>query len=144
MIPKFDKRGYLPAGKPHKATWDEFCSRFGYNDHRIRLLAGLRSALLNLKESGCRKVFVDGSFVTNNPKPKDWDACWNLDGVDVNKLDRLIVDEEFHHEKRKAKYLGDLFLIAPRLPGRNWISYFQTDRDGTKKGIILIDMETVS
>ena len=72
-----------------------------------------------------------------------WDACWLIDGVNFDNLDKLIVDESFHHEKRKKKYLGDLFLHSPRLPSANWVGRFQKDRDGSKKGIILIDLEAL-
>ncbi len=143
MIPAFDKSGYLPPGKPCESTWEEFTARFGTTDHRRRLLNGLYLALSALKAAGCRVVYVDGSFVTSKLEPADWDACWDIDAVDFDVLDSLIVDEEFTHVERKRKYLGDLFLQAPRLPGRNFVSFFQKDRDGNKKGIVLIKLDTV-
>lgn len=144
MIPQFDKRGYLPPGKPYKASWVEFVERFGTTEHRRRLLDGLHRARLNLKAAGCRTVYVGGSFVTNEKEPRDWDACWEIEGVNFDLLDSTIVDEELKHLERKRKYFGDLFLQAPRLPGRNFVSFFQRDRDGDRKGIIVIDLETVS
>ena len=102
MIPAFDKRGYLPPGKPYKATWQEFIERFGTSEHRLHLISGLERALLNLKQAGCGLVYVDGSFVTNKNLPGDWDGCWELEGVNINLID--------------------------------------PDRDGRKKGIIMIDL----
>jgi hypothetical protein len=143
MIPAFNKFGYLPPGKPCQATWEEFTARFGTTERRRRLLGGLRCALLALKAAGCQVVYVDGSFVTSKAEPADWDACWEIDGVDFDVLDDLIVDEEFTHVERKRKYLGDLFLQAPRLPGRNFLTFFQKDRDGTAKGIVKIKLDTL-
>lgn len=130
MIPKFNKLGYLPPGKPYNATWEEFTARFETTANRKVLIDGLYQALVALKTAGCRSVYVNGSFITSKAEPRDWDGCWEMEGVNFNVLDPLIVDEEFHHMKRKKKYLGDLFLQAPRLPGRNFVSFFQRDRDG--------------
>ena len=44
VIPPFDPAtGNLPAGV-HDATWDEFVARYGHTSHRLRLLAGLKTA----------------------------------------------------------------------------------------------------
>ena len=63
MIPPTDPvTGNLPPGV-HEATWDEFLARYGYTPHRLALLAGLKLALDGLRTAGCRRVYVDGSFV---------------------------------------------------------------------------------
>ncbi len=143
MIPKFNDYGYLPPGEPHKATWDEFVGRFGGTAKRRALLEGLAEVLSSLKQAGCRKVYIDGSLITDKPEPADWDACWEIDQVDFNKLDSLIIDEDLQPTKRKEKYLGDLFLQTPRLPGRDFVKFFQTDRQGNKKGIVVMDLGTL-
>ena len=143
MIPPFNKRGVLPPGKPYKASWNEVVSRFGTNSHRQVLLRGLKAALTNLKLAGATQVYLNGSFTTSRPDPADWDACWELKGLNLEKLDRILIDADFFPDRMKKKYLGDLFLHAPRLPGGNFLSLFQRDRDGFKKGIIVIDLETL-
>jgi hypothetical protein len=141
MIPNFNKYGYLPPGN-HTTTWEEFELRFAYNEDRQRLILGLKAAADNLKRAGCRQLYVDGSFVTSKPSPNDWDACWELDGVDFTKLDSTIVDEKFNPELRKARYFGDLFLNAPRLPGHDFANFFRKDRSGMYKGLVVIDLAT--
>jgi hypothetical protein len=143
MIPQFNKSGYLPPGKPYLATWHEISIRFGTTKHRKKLLGGLYKALKALKKAGCRIVYINGSFVTDKAEPNDWDGCWEIEGVNFAILDPLIVDEDFKHSERKREYLGDLFLQAPRLPGRNFVTYFQKDRDGKRKGIIKINLENL-
>jgi hypothetical protein len=76
MIPGFSRAGSLPAGI-YWATRQEIESRFGFSDRRTRLLAGLKSALGALHAAGCRKVYIDGSFVTMKHEPGDYDACWD-------------------------------------------------------------------
>jgi hypothetical protein len=106
-------------------------------------LTGLRAALTTLKDAGSKHVYLDGSFVTAKQVPADWDACWELEGVNLEMLDRILIDADFFPDRMKDKYLGDLFLHAPRLPGGNLLALFQRDRDGLRKGIVVIDLETL-
>lgn len=74
MLPPFDDAGLLPPGI-HKAAWREVVVRFGTTRHRRKLLGGLKRALKTLRAAGCRRVYIDGSFVTAKSKPGDFDAC---------------------------------------------------------------------
>lgn len=139
VIPKFDKRGNLPPGI-HWATWDQICARFGTTEHRSELLEGLKRALYELKQAGCTTVYLDGSFVTADPKPGDYDACWEVSAVDPDKLDGILLDVEWRRDEIQAKYLGDFLPNLPRVPGRNVLSFFQRDRDDNEKGVIAIDL----
>ena len=85
MIPAFDGSGNLPPGV-HEADWDEIVQRFGWTSWRRELLAGLKAALEPLREAGCRRVFVNGSFVTDKDKPGDIDVAWDPKGVDLDRL----------------------------------------------------------
>ncbi len=74
-IPALDANtGNLPPGV-HSATWDEIVSRFGWNAERKRLLDGLRRAFESLHAAGCRRAYLDGSFVTEKDVPGDFDGC---------------------------------------------------------------------
>jgi uncharacterized protein DUF6932 len=73
-IPPFTDSGNLPEGI-HDATWDEIVEGFGTNERRRELLEGLQRALDSLRAAGCRRAYVDGSFVTANEEPNDFDAC---------------------------------------------------------------------
>ncbi len=139
VIPKFDKRGNLPPGI-HRASWKDICTRFGTTNHRSKLLEGLKRALDELKQAGCIKVYLDGSFVTVEQHPNDYDACWEVDNIDPEKLDKVLLDVEWHRERIKEKYLGDVLPNLPRSPRRNLLWLFQNDRDGNRKGIIAIDL----
>ena len=143
MIPGFNEYGNLPAGV-HWASWAELNERFGWNEHRRRLLRGLRSALLALQLAGCRRAYLDGSFVTAKEIPNDFDGCWDLDNVDPLRLDPVLLEFRHGRAAQKAKYLGEFFpaqAIESR-SGAVFLEFFQINKDtGEPKGIILIDLE---
>src|ERR687887_116572 len=102
MIPPFDAAGNLPPGV-HEATWDEFVGRFGTTPRRLALLAGLKAALDVLRAAGCRRAYVDGSFVTARPDPGDFDACWDTVGVDLALVDPVLKIFANRREAQKRK-----------------------------------------
>lgn len=150
MIPPFetnpgeDGRYQLPPGI-HLATWPELVKRFGTNERRRDILAGLLRALQALKAAGCRRAFIDGSFVTSKEVPGDFDGCWDHNGVDFDALDPVLLNFEGHREAQKAKFEGELFIAATQADelGTRFLDFFQLDRDGRSKGIIQIDLEDI-
>ena len=86
MIPAFKPDGNLPPGI-RRATWSELHDRFGTTWWRRRLLAGLRVALENLQSAGSLTAYADGSFVSSKSEPGDLDACRELAGVGLERLD---------------------------------------------------------
>ena len=113
MVPPFQSSGNLPPGI-FTATWTELNSRFGFTPKRRRLLAGLRQALVLLKRAGCRRVYVDGSFVTTKPQPGDIDICWAIEGVDPNALDPVFLDFSRSRARQKARFLCVGIALLPR------------------------------
>lgn len=115
MIPDFNVVGNLPAGE-HPATWQELLDRFGYTPWRCQLLAGLREALLLLRAAGCRRAYIDGS--------------------------RLLTFDS-GRATQKAAFHGELYMADSRADpqGRLFLDFFQTDRDGNRKGILVVDLK---
>ncbi len=142
MIPDFDADGNLPPGV-HWATWREFAQRFGISPHRLKLLKGLRNALDVLKTAGCQAVYVDGSFVTAKSVPNDFDACWDVVGVNPYLLDPILLILTDGRAAQKAKYFGELFpaQLPNGMTGLRFLEFFQIDKEtGKLKGIIAIDL----
>lgn len=71
----------LPAGI-HDAALSEVQTDLTTNGWRRRLFNGLVRACSDLAHAGCGSLYLDGSFVTENPWPGDYDACWHPMGVD--------------------------------------------------------------
>ena len=145
MLPDFDHEGRLPPGI-HLATWAEVVARFGGNPRLQELLDGLERALGVLRSAGCRRVYLDGSFVTNKPTPGDYDLAWEPTNVDVALLLRL--DPAFGvfdagRAAQKAKYGGEFFPSSANeaFTGRTFLDFFQTDKEtGVAKGIVALDL----
>ena len=143
MLPEFNRDGRLPAGI-HWASWQEIQSRFGFSPRRQHLLTGLRVALGALHRAGCSTVYIDGSFVTVKHEPGDYDACWDIDGVNVEALDPVFLDFSRGRGAQKRKYLGELFpaQMPEGASGRVFLEFFQTDKEtGRSKGIVALNLQ---
>ena len=108
------------------------------------LLEGIREALENLKNAGCQVAYIDGSFVTGKSYPKDFDACWDEDGVDPTALDPVLLRFKVGMVTQKQKYLGELYPAQSIADGdgRTYLEFFQIESfTETPKGIVAIDLE---
>ena len=133
----------LPPGE-HPATWTEVVEPFGWNVVRRGMLDGLADALGLLAVAGCCRVWLNGSSVTAKDEPGDFDAVWDDDSVDVDRLDPIFFDFADHRRNQKARFGGELF--------PNWVNssseslfteFFQRDRTGAVKGIVVLDPREV-
>ena len=143
MIPAPDpSTGYLLPGE-HLADWATIVAWFGTTPWRRQLLDGLALALRDLHAAGCKRAYIDGSFITTKEHPGDFDACWELDGVDFDRINEVLLTFDAGRRTQKAKYRGELFPAdaAADPLGTLFRDFFQRDRDGNAKGIIVIDLE---
>ncbi|MGE3227874.1 MAG: hypothetical protein AB7J30_00345 [Hyphomicrobium sp.] len=134
----------LPPGT-HAATLAEVETAFAYNPWRRVLYAGLIEACASLVRAGGRTVILDGSFVSAKPVPRDYDACWEPDGIDFALLDPVFADFDNERAKQKARFGGEFFpstMVALDI-GRVFTEFFQIDRfTGKRKGILSIAINT--
>lgn len=140
VIPPCDPTtGLLPPGI-HETSWDEIVSRYGGTPHRRTLLAGLRSGIDTLKRAGCCRVYIDGSFITATEEPGDFDACWEVAGVQGRLLDPILLLFADGRAAQKAAYGGEFFIAesAADPHGTRYLAFFQQTRDGTPKGIVAV------
>jgi hypothetical protein len=145
MIPKFgDITGNLPRGE-HRATWDQVTKAFGFSARRQVLLGGLLRACYSLKAAGVTEVYLDGSFTTKKKNPGDFDGCYSASGVDPAKLDPVFLDLKPPRSAMKAKYLGEFLPaeMASSFLGPPYREFFQEDKNGRKKGIVVLDLATL-
>ena len=148
-IPAFDEYGNLRPGV-HEATWDEIVDRFGGTTERRRLLSPLRTALDLLAACGCRRAWIDGSFITDveaieGRSPRDVDVCWDLAGVDLDRL--TVVAAELHpllgmRDAAIRRFGGDYSpVLEPLVLGL--VVDFQVDRQNRPKGIVQLSLTSV-
>lgn len=145
MLPAFTADGLLPEGL-HRANWSDVAERFGCTGRRRRLLAGLQDAATNLRDAGVRYLWLDGSFTTAKPDPDDYDCAWHADGVDLSRVDPVLTDPadlRAGRYRQKAKYGGEFLVGNESSTGMPFQLYFQQDRDGRTKGVVLLDLRTL-
>lgn len=142
MIPPFDpESGLLPEGE-HFGSWDEIVDRFGWNERRRSLLDGLAEALEMLRSVGCRQVWLNGSFVTAKDEPADFDACWDTAGVDLDEIDPVFLDLSAGRIAQKERFGGEFFPnVIEAQSGLVFAEFFQNERDGSRKGIVVVHLE---
>lgn len=118
----------LPEGI-HMATLVETRNKFAFNSVRIQLFGGFLEAVLNFSNARCALVFLNGSYVTDNPSPADYDACWNPIGVDRNRLDPTLWNPDFR-SRQKTQYMGEFFPSTSIVSGTNltFLDFFQIER----------------
>ena len=143
MIPNLKKSGLLPTGI-HLTTWDELVEKFGLNEHRLKLLDGLKKGLNLLQRYGCTEVCIDGSFVTSKPFPNDVDVCYDNT---LMKWKKFIKEQpEFNDIKsrsriQKEKYQSEFY--AYNAFEDSILQFFQFDRDRNSKGIVKLILNEV-
>ena len=146
VIPDFIDIGglwkVLPPGV-HYATLGEVEIRFATSEHRKHLFSGFKEGVKALRNAGCRKVFLDGSFITEKPIPGDFDVCWDYIGVDDSKLDPVFSDFKDRRKKQKERFHGEFFPASFLADGKHFFfDFFQIDKyTGNAKGIICIDIQ---
>lgn len=138
-LPDLNENGELPSGE-HECHLEELRNAFGLkNERRMKLFKGLTAALRNLEEAGIRKVFIDGSFITSKEEPNDVDGCWEYgETVQVDKIDEVFLSPS--RKPMKDKYGVEFFIsqITEADTGLPFPKFFQLNRDGDPKGIVVI------
>ena len=144
MLPPFEPTGRLPAGV-HPATWPAFMERFGTSVHRREQLTKLEAALRLLRDAGCPRVFVGGSFVTAQSEPGDIDVAWDMTGIDADALDAIFFDFEDERAAQKRRFGGEFFpaQIVEGVTSRSFLRFFQYTRDDEPVGIVAVDLATI-
>jgi hypothetical protein len=147
VIPAFTNLGTLPPGE-HPITWVELLELFGQTPHRAMLLGGLRAGLEPLRLAGSHRVWLDGSFITNKEKPGDIDVAYDdarLDWELLQRLEPTLLDLANARAAQKRKFNCEFFAVswAAEPEGTSFLDFFQRDRNGQPKGILVLELENL-
>ena len=132
----------LPPGI-HQADLDEVETTFATNTWRRDLFNGLVEAAGRLWSAGCLIIYLDGSYVTGKPRPRDFDVCWDPVGVDHSKLDPIFLDFNNGRVAQKAAFKGEFFPSSMTCAdvSQTFVEFLQLDRfTGKKKGIVSVSL----
>jgi hypothetical protein len=137
--------GYLSPGV-HSMEWRPFVARFGWNNRRRFLISGMHRALSNLRSAGCSAAIVDGSFVSAKDEPRDYDLAFDPVGVNGSLVDPVLRRHNDQRKAMKAKYFGDVLpwgAVACAATRLIYHDFFQRDRSGVAKGVVLLDVRLI-
>lgn len=145
IIPEFNERGDLPPGI-HVATIDEVIIRFGNlkSLKRKNLGSNLRE-LFNFVKHYAVEMYVDGSFITSNPAPKDIDLI-----IVFSDTFRRNIQGINRYKELEVKFTGKLHIFvrfeSRPFPGEDFFELFQktrVDENNNKhaKGIISLELK---
>ena len=79
-------------------------------------------------------------------EPNDFDACWEMAGVDFDLLDAhapVLLDWRTRRAAQKAAFGGELFIAESAADpwGTPYLEFFQRDRmSGEPKGIVALNV----
>ena len=144
-IPPLNEAGELPPGE-HETSMPGIRKRFGRSSaQREELMHGLENAAENLQAAGVQKIWIDGSFVTSKKEPNDVDGCWEYtEHVDLSRLDPVFLAES--RTPMKEKYGVEFFpaFVIEADSGLPFPKFFQVNRDGDPKGILVVSFAQTS
>jgi hypothetical protein len=95
---------------------------------------------------GVRRVYLDGSFVTNKDRSNDIDGCYDLaedtTDEDLRRLVLIFPPTSENRLRAKKMFGADLFPAGWMEfgSGTTFFEFFQTDRRGRRRGVLVIDL----
>ena len=104
-------------------------------------MRGLREAVQNFSDAGVKTLWLNGSFVTGKEEPNDINGCWEyIPSVKTGKLDPVFIQHS--RSAIKEKYGLDFFItnIIEAGSGLPFPKFFQVNRDGEPKGILVVTL----
>ncbi len=131
-------------GRIHSATLEEARDRYAINDLRRTLFGGFLETIVKRVDAQCLIIFLNGSYVTENPYPNDYDVCRNPNGVDHTRLDPIFRERRIRAQQ-KIRFLGEFFPSTTIVneTRETFVDFFQNEKTtGRKKGIVKICLET--
>jgi hypothetical protein len=142
VIPPFRPDGYLPEGL--YLTWEaEVVFRFGSATPRRRRLAlRLRKWLQLARQVGARRLLVDGSFVTEKPKPHDIDSVVLLPADFQQQLERESEPALELEAMLLTRQPEEIFAAEDEDDWTEWVEFFSRTRepDGRRKGLVEVQL----
>jgi hypothetical protein len=102
------------------------------------------NALWRTCAAGCAAAIVDGSFISNKEEPSDYDLAFDPVGVNGSLVDPVLRRHDDQRKAMKAKYFGDVFpwgAVACTTTRLIYRDFFQRDRSGVVKGVVLLDVK---
>ena len=142
MIPPLRPDGYLPDGL-HVASEAEVTFRFGSSSpRRRRLVLRLRRWVDLARRVGATRLLIDGSFVTDEPEPRDVDAAVLLPLDFQRQVEQGIEPALELEQMLLTRHPAEIFGAEDDADWSEWVQFFTRTRhpDGRRKGLVEVEL----
>jgi hypothetical protein len=118
---------------------------FGFSEIRNQLMVNLLPLLKTLVETGCKEIFIAGSFASIEAAPGDIDICINAADIDVKQLYAILpgIFTDSGIAKLKQEQGIHIAIIYDQYT-KAYLNDFKNDRDKNPRGMIRIDLEDIN
>jgi hypothetical protein len=142
-LPDFEESGDLPPGI-YRVSWQEIEARFAVTPRRRVLFERLQQLhRLAFSTDFLERFVVFGSFVTTKLEPGDVDIILVMRAGFQSEKASKEARPLFNHEQADQTFGASVFWIRPDLlileSVDEFLDYWQTRRDGGKRGIIELE-----
>jgi hypothetical protein len=143
----FDENGYIKSKEPLEMDWDSFEETFVFNDHRRDIFTQYIEFLEILRGMPVGNFYqwVNGSFTTMKPLPKDIDFVSFVDSVFYRRFEKRLqnLSKEFKFRSVDAYFepvfpANHFMSAATRYNAADWQHLYGRDRQFRKKGFVKI------
>ena len=144
----FDENGYMKPYEPNAINSENFEKTFVFNEHRQEIFNQYQNFLTILRRMpvGSFYQWINGSFTSRKPFPKDIDLVSFVDSSFYRKFEKRLLElqQEFKYRQVDA-YFEPVFpdnhfmSAATRYNAADWKHLYGRDRQFRRKGFIQIN-----
>ena len=114
------------------------------NGRRQRLILGLGQMLVLLARANCRTIWLDGSFVTRERWPRDFDLCYDPAEMRDKDTEPILLNFSEGRRAQKTRFGGEALPYDFPLDwnGTTLLDGFKREKvTGKAKGLIRVDIQ---
>jgi hypothetical protein len=141
MSLNFNTKGYLHETIP--LSYEELKYHFGTNPRRMDQINNALQFFRIFHSCGCQTVFIDGSFVSKKEYPEDIDLCFDMTGVNAEKLKEAFPPFFNRNEMGKIRRNSLCHILHFTDKDKALFDLLQYDRDGYFKGFAKLNLKDI-
>ena len=142
MSLNFNSQGFL-----HETillSYEEFQYHFGTNSWRIKQIQNSLPYFRIFHSCGCQIVYVDGSFVSRKKNPEDIDICFDISGIQEEKIKSVF--PKFWDVNERGRIRRDLkcHIFTFTQEDTELFDLLNKDRFDSPKGLVILALNEIT
>jgi len=139
MSLNFNTKGFLH--ETISLSYEELKYHFGTNPRRMDQINNALQFFRIFHKGGCQTVFIDGSFISKKKYPEDIDLCFDMTGVNTERLKELFPQFFNRNEMGKIRRNTLCHILYFTDTDKTLFDLLQYDRDGNFKGFAKLNLK---